>query len=100
MTTADAITDADRRVHGETPTYDPRTGLLHWVDMTVGDLLTMDAGIGRPRSRRLHVGAVAACWRPRRSRRRGDRDAGRVRAHRPRRHRCIRCRRSPTRRCG
>jgi sugar lactone lactonase YvrE len=66
VTRADAVTGVVT-VHGETPAYDPRDGLLRWVDMEVGDLLTMDPGIGPSSIRRLSVGTVAACWRPRRS---------------------------------
>ena len=69
-----AVTDCEQVtdpvvVHGETPTYDARTGLLHWVDMEVGDLLSMDVSSGPSTSSitRLHVGQIAACWRPRRS---------------------------------
>jgi sugar lactone lactonase YvrE len=65
VTTAEQVTDpiAD---HGETPTYDPATGLLHWVDMSAGDVLSMDVRAHRSGPiTRQHVGAVAAAWRPR-----------------------------------
>jgi sugar lactone lactonase YvrE len=65
MTRAEHVTDPIV-IHGETPAYDPRTGLLHWVDMTVGDVMAMDlTDPARPISRE-HVGEVAVCWRPRR----------------------------------
>ncbi len=35
MSTAEAVTGPVAE-HGETPTYDPRTGRLHWVDMSAG----------------------------------------------------------------
>jgi sugar lactone lactonase YvrE len=59
---AEPITDPSLVVHGETPTYDQRTGQLHWVDMEAGDLMTMD---GAGAIDRLHVDRIAACWRPR-----------------------------------
>jgi sugar lactone lactonase YvrE len=49
-------------VHGETPTYDQRTGLLYWVDMEAGGLMTLDAAGAIDR---LTVDRIAACWRPR-----------------------------------
>jgi sugar lactone lactonase YvrE len=76
MTTAYAVTDPIVE-HGETPTYDARSGRLNWVDMSAGDLLTMDVAnldIGHIDREQLaatitrrHVGEVAACWRPRRN---------------------------------
>jgi sugar lactone lactonase YvrE len=57
-------------VHGETPTYDERTGLLHWVDMTIGDLLTMNPATPNDPNQpitRQHISSATACWRPRRS---------------------------------
>jgi sugar lactone lactonase YvrE len=59
---AEPITDPTLVVHGETPTYDQRTGVLHWVDMEAGDLMSMDSGGAIDR---LHVDRSAACWRPR-----------------------------------
>ena len=41
MTTAEQVTEPNVE-HGETPTYDPSTGWLHWVDMSAGDVLAMD----------------------------------------------------------
>ncbi|MBV9594118.1 MAG: SMP-30/gluconolactonase/LRE family protein, partial [Actinobacteria bacterium] len=48
--------------HGEGPCYDAATGVMHWVDMLAGDVMgiTADGDISR-----LHVGSVAAAWRPR-----------------------------------
>jgi sugar lactone lactonase YvrE len=59
---AHAVTEPTLVIHGETPAYDLAMKQLHWVDMTVGDLMTMDAGGAISR---LHVGEIAACWRPR-----------------------------------
>ena len=65
MSTAEAVTGPVTE-HGETPTYDPRTGRLHWVDMSAGDVLSMDLAPGSSDAiDRLHVGSVAAAWRPR-----------------------------------
>ncbi len=61
MTTAEPITGPIAE-HGETPTYDERDGVLHWVDMSAGDLLSMDAAATISRA---HIADVAACWRPR-----------------------------------
>jgi sugar lactone lactonase YvrE len=48
--------------HGEGPMWDAAAGVLRWVDMLNGDILTLTpaGGIGR-----LHVGTVAAAMRPR-----------------------------------
>jgi sugar lactone lactonase YvrE len=48
--------------HGEGPVWSERWGGLRWVDMLAGDVLSLaaDGTIGR-----RHVGAVAACVRPR-----------------------------------
>lgn len=48
--------------HGEGPVWDPATGVLRCVDMLAGDVLTLpdDGPVGR-----LHVGDVAAAFRPR-----------------------------------
>jgi sugar lactone lactonase YvrE len=61
MTHAEQVTDPIVE-HGEGPVYDPSTGLMHWVDMLAGDVLSMDA-VGA--ISKLHVGTVAAVWRPR-----------------------------------
>ena len=47
--------------HGEGPIWDSVAGVLRWVDMLNGDVLTMapDGSIGRQ-----HVGTVAAAMRP------------------------------------
>ena len=54
--------------HGEGPAWDPERGVLRFVDMLRGDLLSLDvdagAGAGHWLERR-HVGTVAAVWRPR-----------------------------------
>ncbi len=49
--------------HGEGPVWDQREGVLRWVDMLAGDVLTLDAN---GTVSRLHVGTVAAALRPRR----------------------------------
>jgi sugar lactone lactonase YvrE len=59
---AQPITDPTLVVHGETPTYDLRSDVLHWVDMEAGDLMSMDSAGA---IERLHVDRTAACWRPR-----------------------------------
>src|ERR1700722_17257597 len=48
--------------HGEGPIWDSVAGVLRWVDMLNGDILTMapDGSIGRQ-----HVGTIAAAMRPR-----------------------------------
>lgn len=50
--------------HGEGPVWDPRGDLLHWVDMTAGDVLSMNPMANDAPSRR-HVGDLAAALRPR-----------------------------------
>ena len=62
MTTAEQITD---RVayHGEGPMWDGPAGVIRWMDMLHGDILTMRPGIGE--IRRRHVGDIAAAMRPR-----------------------------------
>lgn len=47
--------------HGEGPCWDAAAGVLRWVDLLAGDVLTLD---GDDVVRR-HVGDVAAAWRPR-----------------------------------
>lgn len=49
-------------VHGEGPIWDGSAGVLRWVDMLAGDVLTLhpDGEVHR-----LHVGTVAAAARPR-----------------------------------
>lgn len=50
-------------VHGEGPVWDADAGVLRWVDMLAGDVLTLtDPGAVT----RAHVGDVAAAFRPRR----------------------------------
>jgi len=62
MATAEQVTDACA-YHAEGPMWNPSTGLLHWVDMLAGDVLTMDPANGQ--ITRVHVGEVAAAVRPR-----------------------------------
>ncbi|WP_343231355.1 SMP-30/gluconolactonase/LRE family protein [Saccharopolyspora ipomoeae] len=50
--------------HGEGPVWFPRWPGLRWVDMLVGDVLTLDDS---GEIRRDHVGSVAAALRPRES---------------------------------
>ncbi|MBF4552511.1 SMP-30/gluconolactonase/LRE family protein [Corynebacterium suicordis] len=49
--------------HGEGPVWFPREGVLHWVDMLAGDVLTLTSSGNVTRK---HVGAIAAAVRPRR----------------------------------
>jgi sugar lactone lactonase YvrE len=49
--------------HGEGPVWDFDAGVLHWVDMLAGDVLTLDTGSGAVA--RMAVGEVAAALRPR-----------------------------------
>ena len=51
--------------HGEGPVWCDDWGELRFVDMLAGDIVSVDAD-GRP-TRRLHVGTVAAAFRPRAS---------------------------------
>lgn len=51
--------------HGEGPIWDPATGLLHWVDMLDGLLLSLEPATGEVTRQR--VGTVAAAARPRAS---------------------------------
>jgi len=50
--------------HGEGPVWDARVGVIRWVDMLAGDILTTEPISGD--TRRLHVGEIAAAVRPRR----------------------------------
>jgi len=58
------VVGVEQAYHGEGPVWDARAGILHWVDMLAGDVLSTDLSSGRVR--RLHVGDVAAAVRPRR----------------------------------
>lgn len=49
--------------HGEGPAWDPAAGVLYWVDMLAGRLLSLDPATGTVVQRR--VGTVAAAVRPR-----------------------------------
>ena len=49
--------------HGEGPVWDADAGVLRWVDMLAGDVLTLEPSGAVTR---LHVGDVAAAFRPRR----------------------------------
>ncbi len=51
--------------HGEGPVWDTSWGGLRFVDMLAGDILTADLSTGEVE--RLHVGEVAAAFRPRTS---------------------------------
>jgi sugar lactone lactonase YvrE len=62
MPAAEQITDACA-YHGEGPMWDDAAGVLRWVDMLRGDVLTMDPDAGAVS--RTRVGTVAACVRPR-----------------------------------
>jgi sugar lactone lactonase YvrE len=48
--------------HGEGPIWDEVTGVLRWVDMLAGDILTLTSAGD---IERMHVGTVAAAMRPR-----------------------------------
>lgn len=61
MTVAEQITEPVAG-HGEGPAWDTAAGVLRFVDMMRGDLLTLD---GSGAITRQHVGHVAAAWRPR-----------------------------------
>ncbi len=50
--------------HGEGPVWDADAGVLRWVDMLAGDVLTLDR---TGAVARRHVGDVAAAFRPRRA---------------------------------
>jgi sugar lactone lactonase YvrE len=58
---AETLTDPVAH-HGEGPVWWPDDGLLRWVDMLAGDLLSLDA---TGRIERRHVGDIAAALRPR-----------------------------------
>jgi sugar lactone lactonase YvrE len=51
--------------HGEGPAWDAAAGVLRFVDMLAGAVVTLDPATGR--LDRLQVGEVAGAWRPRRS---------------------------------
>lgn len=59
--------------HGEGPVWDAPAGVIRWVDMLAGDVLSMRPGsdpaatVDAEAVTRLHVGRVAAALRPRRS---------------------------------
>jgi sugar lactone lactonase YvrE len=57
--------DAPRAEHGEGPVWTPDDGILRWVDMLQGDLLSWDPVSGA--STRDHLGDVLAALRPRAS---------------------------------
>lgn len=59
---AEAVTDPSA-THGEGVIWDPSPGVVRWVDMLEGDVLTLNLATGRVT--RLHVGSVAAAIRPR-----------------------------------
>lgn len=59
---ADAVTDACTH-HGEGPVWDAAAGVLRFVDLDRGRLMTYDPGSGEVRWRVL--GSVVACLRPR-----------------------------------
>ena len=59
---AEQITDSIT-YHGEGPVWFPREGVLHWVDMLAGDVLTLT---NSGNVTRKHVGDIAAAVRPRR----------------------------------
>ncbi len=61
--TAEQITAA-HAYHGEGPVWHASWGGLRWVDMLAGDVLSLDA---TGEVHRMHVGAVAAALRPRRT---------------------------------
>ena len=59
---AEQITDSIT-YHGEGPVWFPREGVLHWVDMLAGDVLTLK---NSGNVTRKHVGDIVAAVRPRR----------------------------------
>ena len=59
---AEQITDSIT-YHGEGPVWFPREGVLHWVDMLAGDVLTLK---NSGNVTRKHVGDIVATVRPRR----------------------------------
>lgn len=61
MTAAEQITDPIAH-HGEGPIWNPALGVVHWLDMLAGDILTLE--LDQSPSRR-HVGTVVAAVRPR-----------------------------------
>lgn len=62
MGAAEQLTDPCA-YHGEGPVWDAAAGLLRWVDLLAGDVLSAPAAGGTPS--RLRVGAIAATVRPR-----------------------------------
>ena len=62
MTGLETATD-ERTDHGEGVIWDAAAGLVRWVDMFAGDVLSMPPGSGT--ATRIHVGTVAAAIRPR-----------------------------------
>jgi sugar lactone lactonase YvrE len=63
VATAEQVTEVCTH-HGEGPVWDADAGLLRWVDMLAGDVLSLSPGDGT--ISRLRVGKVAAALRPRR----------------------------------
>ncbi len=64
------VRTADRCQHAEGPVWDERDGVVRFVDMLGGDVVTFDperAAAGDTTLERIHVGTVAAALRPRRS---------------------------------
>lgn len=64
MTTAEQVTDPHAH-HGEGPVWFSDPGELRFVDMLAGDICTVDHATGNVS--RLHIGTVAAAFRPRTS---------------------------------
>lgn len=64
MTTAEQATDPHAH-HGEGPVWFTDPGELRFVDMLAGDICTVDHATGSVS--RLHIGTVAAAFRPRTS---------------------------------
>jgi sugar lactone lactonase YvrE len=62
MTAVERVTES-LAYHGEGPVWDVHRGVIRWVDMLAGDVLTTEPGSGQ--TSRLHVGTVAGAMRPR-----------------------------------
>lgn len=62
MLTADLV-QGGRAFHGEGPVWDSHAGVLRWVDMLAGDVLSTEPTSGS--TSRMHVGTIAAAVRPR-----------------------------------